>query len=445
MKFNTPTTIALAAGFFLIAERCPCATASPSTGEKAERLDIIAYCMPPAAKLSVAHFREMAECGFTAGIPVEQNYDAAATDAMLKAAAEAGMKVFVNQLEVLKNPEAVAAKFRGNPATAGYFVVDEPTWGPSGWNKTQYTATPLKDVKLGEIVARLKAADPGHPAYINLFPNYARPPQLGTATYQEYVDRFVAEAPGIDFISFDNYPIENYRVRADWYENLEIISKAARGKGIPFWAFALTSTHFNFTPATPEHLRLQMHVNLAYGAQGLQYFPYWAPNASHWHAPINFDGKRGELYDHVRELNAELQLLAPVFKGAKVLDTGHTGAMAQWRPGDIRNPAPWPRQTGPIPKGTRHYKPAAPVVKFSARGQYGAVVSTLQKTDKRHLVIVNKDYAHAMTLEITFDGSREIQTRAKDGSSKAIAGNRFESIVPPAGLVVLSWTEKEAP
>lgn len=31
---------------------------------------------------------------------------------------------------------------------------------------------------------------------------------------------------------------------------------------MPLWAYALTSTHYDFTPATPEHHKLQLHVNL---------------------------------------------------------------------------------------------------------------------------------------------------------------------------------------
>jgi hypothetical protein len=40
-----------------------------------ERFEIIAYCTPPADHMSVERFREMAECGFTAGIPAEKSYD----------------------------------------------------------------------------------------------------------------------------------------------------------------------------------------------------------------------------------------------------------------------------------------------------------------------------------------------------------------------------------
>jgi hypothetical protein len=402
-----------------------------------EQFDIIGSCIPAANEMSVERFREMAGCGLTAGL-MTQGYDEAARRTALTMAAEAGIKLFVFDPEVTNNPEAVVAKHRDHPAVAGYFVADEPTFGPGGWSSGTWKG----EVNLGDIVARLKKADPARQPYINLFPNYASPQQLGTSTYQEHVERFVAEVPGIEFLSFDHYPIAGYRVRNSWYENLEILSKAARKKGVPLWAYALTSTHYDFTPATPEHLKLQMHVNLAYGAQVLQYFPYWAPGGDHWHAPINCDGTRSKLYGYLKELNANLQTLAPIFKGARVVNIGHTGPLPQWRAGGQNNPAPWSPCASPIPQGTQPYLPSAPIVAFAARGQSGAVVSTLQKGDRRHLVVVNKDYAHMLALEIALDGSVSVEAREDYGKPVPVGGKRFETLVAPSGLVILSWACK---
>jgi hypothetical protein len=403
-----------------------------------EQFDIVGCCIPPATVLSVERFREMTECGLTAGL-MTQGYDEAARKAALTMAAEAGIKLFVFDPEVTRTPEAVVAKCREYPAVAGYFVADEPAWRPGGWSSGTWKG----DVNLGDVVARLKKADPARQPYINLFPNYASPQQLGTPTYQEHVDRFVAEVPGIEFLSFDHYPITGYRVRDRWYENLEIMSKAARKKDVPLWAYALTSTHYDFTPATPEHLKLQMHVNLAYGAQVLQYFPYWAQGGDHWHAPINIDGTRSKIYGYLKELNAGLQSLAPVFKGAQVVDLGHAGLSPQWRFGGINNPAPWTNSVSlPIPPGTRPYVPATPIVRLEARGQSGAVVATLRKGGRSHLVVANKDYAHMMTLEIALDGSVPVEAREDYGKPAPVADRRFETLVAPSGLVILSWDWK---
>jgi hypothetical protein len=129
-----------------------------------EQFDIIGSCIPAANEMSVERFREMAGCGLTAGL-MTQGYDEAARRTALTMAAEAGIKLFVFDPEVTNNPEAVVAKHRDHPAVAGYFVADEPTFGPGGWSSGTWKG----EVNLGDIVARLKKADPARQPYINLF------------------------------------------------------------------------------------------------------------------------------------------------------------------------------------------------------------------------------------------------------------------------------------
>ena len=142
--------------------------------------------------------------------------------------------------------------------------------------------------------------------------------------------RFDQEVP-LQLLSFDHYPIVGDHYRPDWYENLEIFSDEARKAGKPFWAFALATAHDPYPIPDLSHLRLQMYSNLAYGAQGLQYFTYWTPGKNpNWnfhHGPIGLDGKRTDVYDKIKTLNTELQALSGVFLGAEVLSVRHTGRL----------------------------------------------------------------------------------------------------------------------
>jgi hypothetical protein len=65
--------------------------------------------------------------------------------------------------------------------------------------------------------------------------------------------------------------------RSDFYANLEVCSTKAREAGIPFWAFALTTAHLSYPVPTMGQLRYQVYSNLAYGAQGIEYYTYWKP------------------------------------------------------------------------------------------------------------------------------------------------------------------------
>jgi hypothetical protein len=259
--------------------------------------------------------------------------------------------------------------------------------------------------------------DPAHPCYINLFPNYATPAQLGTATYQDYVDRFMAEVP-VPFLSFDHYPVTAAGLRPEWYENLEIISRAARKAGKPFWAFALAVAHGPYPIAEVAHLRLQAFSNLAYGAACLQYFTYWTPKSSEWNfhqAPVE-EGKRTPVYARVKQVNGEVQRLARVFVGAKIVRVGHTGRR---------------------PRGTEAYRPEAPVTDLRTEGD-GAVVSRLSNGRREYLAVVNRDYRAPMRLTVTFDGAREVREERKDGTSMPV-DRQFTCQVDAGDIVVLGW------
>ncbi len=412
---------------------------SLSQSEVPEQLAIIAYCTPTAEQMSVERFKEMVEAGFSAGIPAERNHDIDSMEAMLDLAQEAGMQLFVNCREMLEDPEGTALHFRDHPAVAGYFIIDEPSWSEDGWEKTEYVAIPVRNLALGEIVDSIKSVDPERPSYINLFPNVASPQQLGTSSYRAYVQNFLDEVPGAEFVSFDHYPIANYQIRDAWYENLEIVSSLARERDIPFWAFALSSTHYAYTPATAAQLKMQMYINLAYGAQALQYFPYWAPNSAHWFAPIEYDGNRSYLFQIVKDLNIEIQKHAPIFKGATVLNVGHTGTQAQWRPGNESSPESWEYEKEPLPPGTQQYQPESPVTQLLAQGKNGAVVSTLQKGAYRYLAVVNKDYAHMLVLRLNFDGSREIDLFEETGTWQALNDLQFRTLIQPGDMAILRW------
>src|SRR5262249_12974865 len=151
----------------------------------------------------------------------------------------------------------------------------------------------------------------------NLFSNYAtagKRGQLGTDTYQESIDRFVREVP-VPQLSFDHYPVVAFgsrrpSLRPGWYENLEVVTAAARKVGKPMWALALAAAHGPYPVPPPAHLRMQAYSNLAYGAQGIVHFGYWTPRPVEFDfhdGPVTAQGKRTPVYDHVKALNKEVQ------------------------------------------------------------------------------------------------------------------------------------------
>jgi len=193
-----------------------------------------------------------------------------------------------------------------------------------------------------------------------------------------------------------------------WYENLELFSAEMRRRNKPFWAFALATSHINppighYPAPTTGFMKLQQYSNLAYGAQGLQYFTYWTPHFGkpmYFHdGPINGKRKRSPVFDRVREVNRELQARAFVFLGAKVQKTRHTGTE--------------------IPPGTKRLDKLPSFVTTLETPDGGAVVSHLINKGTEYLVVVNRELGREITLHATFvPGVKRIR---KDGSAVDVA------------------------
>lgn len=370
-----------------------------------EPMPVLAWIGPPAEQTAPERYRELADAGFNisfSGFPSAEKFAQA-----LEVAREARVKLMVSCPELKSDPEGTVRRFMGHPAVAGYYLRDEPN---------------ARDFKeLGEWVRRIRAVDDAHPCYINLFPTYANAEQLGTPTYREHVARFLAEVP-LQVLSFDHYPIVGEQLRADWYENLEIIAAAAKEARLPFWAFALSVAHNPYPVATVDGLRLQVFSNLAYGAAAIQYFTYWTPVSTQWNfhrAPLEADGTRTEVYDRVRTVNAEIQALAGVFKDSKVLEVRHVNES--------------------IPRGTRPYEPSLPVVALDSGGK-GAVVSRLQNNTHEFLVVVSRELHQTMELSIQFEPSAEVREFNKQGRLQRLKAGQFEDHVTPGDIRVFTWS-----
>ena len=286
-----------------------------------------------------------------------------------------------------------------HPAVAGYHLMDEP--GISLFKE------------LGEWGKRIQAVDNMHFCYVNLFPNFADTvKQLGTGNYRKYVSECAAQIP-LQFLSFDYYPVMKERLSRSWYENLEQFSAEAKKANKPFWAFALTTNYDNdhLTPQTLAAIRLQVYSDLAYGAQGIQYFTYWsatsanAPSSEDQRgAPISVTGKRSVVYDRVKQMSEEIKSLSGVFLGARMVWVRHTGK-------------------GMIPPGTIRLTKLPEAIKVLDSSGAPVLVSLLEKGDNNYLVVVNKDFQNSINL--TFCGDETVKKILKDGT--AIPASNYEA------------------
>lgn len=347
-------------------------------------------------------YEEMAEAGFNISFSHFRTIDEVKQG--LEASQGTGVKILITCAELAEDTENTVKLFRHHPQNVGYFLRDEPVCADFEY--------------LTEFAERIRRADDTKLLYLNLFPNYVDRAHLGAVDYAEYVRRFINEVK-LGMVSFDNYPVVSEGVRDMFYSNLEDIAAEAKKAGIPFWAFSLATAHNPYPVATRGAMRMQIFSNLAYGAQGIQYFTYTTPMGTIWNfhnAPIDEKGQRTEVWDLVAEINHQVQALSKVFLGAEVVAVRHTGEQI-------------PRYTKSL---TAEDLPKQ-ISKVEANGE-GVVVSHLRNGEKHYLMVVNRDIYKPQ--QVTVESAEGVKRIMPDG--RAVAANKYSpSLYVEAGDILL--------
>jgi hypothetical protein len=362
------------------------------------QIPVLAWSGIPPYLSSPGRFNELKEAGFTHHLQLYSTF--ADTQVALDCAQGAGIKMVMNPIGSV---DTYMQTFRNHPALEAYYLSDEP----GAWQFAD----------LANKIQTIRYMDRRHWCYINLLPNYASPQQWGVSSYESYVNTFLETVP-VEVLSFDHYPILSSGVRPGFYKNLDVISTAAREKNIPFWGFALSVGHYDYPVPTLTHLRHEIYSHLAYGAQGIQYFTYWTVSNDFQQAPIALNGERTPTYQVVQSMNQELKGVGHIFRGARILSIGHTGAV--------------------LPEGTAPYVPLSPIISLTTQGD-GAVVSRLVNDRTWYLSVVNRDIHNVMGLNLTVDTGRGISKVAKEGSATALGSATVSYTVDPGDILVLKW------
>ncbi len=371
-----------------------------------KQLPIMAWANSPEGATNVERFNELKEMGINVNLSNYPNVEA--MQKALDIAQQVGIKMVTSCPELKTDPEKTAKRFLNHPALAGYFLRDEPV---------------QKDfAELGAWAKRIETVDSKHFCFVNLISSIhpTKTEALGTATYAEFMKAFVAEVPQ-QLLSFDFYPILSDGIHERWYEGLELFSAEAKKMNKPFWAFALASSYNELHPIpTIPAIRLQLYSNLAYGAQGLEFWAYWMSPGLRC-APIGLDGKRTVVYDRIKAVNNEIQTLAGVFVGSKVVSVNHTGVV--------------------IPRGTAQLTTLPWAVKVFETEGSGALVSTLENGDKSYFLVINRDLKQSMTF--TIFGVESLKKVLKDGTIVKASSYAHTTEIEPGDIAVYQFPTKK--
>ena len=213
----------------------------------------------------------------------------------------------LSDAEIESRVKNMIAAAGANPAVKGYFITDEPGAG-------DFPA-------LAKAVAAVKKYAPGKLAYINLFPDYATLgatdiSQLGTSTYAEYLERFVAEVHP-QLISYDNYQVQYSKdlqvpsVAASYYANLLAVRRVALAHHLPYLNIVASNQirPEAFIPS-PANLLFQAYTTLAAGYRGVTWYTYFGD--SYPYAPLSKTGEKTLTWSWLQEVNRQVATLAPV-------------------------------------------------------------------------------------------------------------------------------------
>ena len=245
----------------------------------------------PPNFISDEYFKAIAEAGLNLISYTTLNYSSnpEMVEEMLDLCEKYGIGMFVTDNDVLNTvgKEGVTAtdvseqivNYSDHPAFCGMYLVDEP--------RTGYYGRGSRYVNEYKELARIFQDDLGLSCYINLFPVWNM--EQEKEHYEQYVEECIAELqPKV--LMWDNYPFDKGKTKDDLYEyfyNMDVMRRNAEKNKIPFWCFIQAGSQWNDdkayfeseTPYYPNEGQFNWNVNtcLAYGVQGIQYFPLVQP------------------------------------------------------------------------------------------------------------------------------------------------------------------------
>ena len=209
----------------------------------------------------------------------------------------------LDEAEVRRNIQSLAAEVGDSPAVIGFVIRDEP----------HAKAMP----SLGLVARLIRETMPGKWPYINLFPVRVSRQRMGVDNYDDYV-RMLVDTIHQPFLSYDNYSLVGGEMMDSFYTNLERVRGLSVATSTPFWNCVLSNTHFNYMENTDATYHLQAYATMAHGGRGIQYFSYFTwSNGNYRLGPIDQFGNKTPSWGMLRRINNQIHALAPTLKKLK--------------------------------------------------------------------------------------------------------------------------------
>ena len=366
------------------------------------RFPIGLWSPPPPAQTTAERYQQIAAAGFdfvVGGNGVVNDttnpgaLDAAAANALRFVLTDSKLRKIIRdstsatstdpQEQARLRIERLVQLYGGHPALGGLNLYDEPGRALFGI--------------VGYARGVLQGLAPDRLPYVNAWPSYASSSALGTSSYEEYLQLYLAEV-NPPFLCFDHYPLlSGTGVTPDYFYNWAVIRRFALGAGIPSWVFIQSVDFWGVNvrerrrPNEAE-IRWQINVSLAYGAKGIQYFTYWTPSVAP-DASIQFgeslvsrEGALTPLYDSAKRANAYLKAIGKVLLPLTSESVVHANET-------------------PLPSGANAFEADGYVASVSGSPVILGRFRDPAGGTERYLLVANRSFANAAETRLTLSNS----------------------------------------
>ena len=230
--------------------------------------------------------------------------------------------------------------------------------------------------------------------------------------YEKYIKEF-CDTLQPKMLCWDFYPFDEFREgkMEIYFYNMDLIRTEAEKRDIPFWAYIQAGSQWNDswdqlpskTPYWPNQFQFNWNVNtcLAFGAQGIQYFPLMQPyqftlaEDGKWdferNGLLGAMGNKNQWYFYAQEINKHIAAIDEVLMNCVNKGVIVSGEQAK---------ADMSLTSCVIKEGTFNQLK-------SVSGD--AMVGCFNYLGKTALYVVNYDMEHAQKITLQFDGRQNVK------------------------------------
>ncbi len=154
--------------------------------------------------------------------------------------------------------------------------------------------------------------------------------EIACAKYEKYLNMYMDAMEGVEYLQFDDYPIHNGTVDADYLRGLQIAAKVCKERNLEFHMVAQTFGMYSSGPdgylhwikPSKANLHWQNNVLLGMGVKQIHYYTYWTKGDQSTTGEyfidgssfVTYAGEKTDVYYNMQEIMANNQVFAPVIK-----------------------------------------------------------------------------------------------------------------------------------